>query len=58
MRFDGSSTANSRGTGAVLYHGEGEIVMLSFKLEFMCSNNTAKYKAYLMGIALALEIGI
>lgn len=26
MKFDSSSTANSRGVGVALYHGEGEIV--------------------------------
>ena len=32
--------------------------MLSFKLEFSCSNNTAEYEAYITGLATTLEIGI
>ena len=50
MKFDGSSTTHSRGVGVVLYHEEDKAVMLSFKLEFPCSNNTTEYEAYLMGV--------
>lgn len=42
----------------VLYHNGEETVALSFKLEFSCLNNTAKYMAYLTGLAMALEMGI
>lgn len=58
MKFDGSSTANSRGAGVVLYRIDEETVGLSFKLEFPCLNNTAKYEAYQMGLAMTLEMGI
>ncbi|XP_075659640.1 uncharacterized protein LOC142629513 [Castanea sativa] len=58
MKFDWSSTAQSRGVGVVLYHEENEVVALSFKLEFPCSNNTAEYEAYLTGLATALEMGV
>ena len=49
MKFDGSSTTQSGGVGVVLYHEEDKAVVLSFKLEFPCSNNTAEYKAYQLG---------
>ena len=42
----------------VLYHEEDKAVVLSFKLEFPCSNNTAEYEAYLIGLATTLEMGI
>ena len=58
MKFDGFSTANSEGMGLVLYHNGEETLALSFKLEFLCSNNTAEYEAYLIGLAMALERGI
>ena len=58
MKFDGSSTANSRGIGVVLYHNSEETAALSFKLEFLCSKNTAEYEAYLTGLATAIEVGI
>jgi len=58
MKFDGSSTTQSRGVGVVLYHEEDKAVVLSFKLEFPCSNNTIEYEAYLTGLATTLEMGI
>ena len=54
MKFDGSSTTHSRGVRVVLYHEEDKTVALSFKLEFPCSNNMAKYEAYLIELATAL----
>ena len=58
MKFDGSSTAQSGGMGVVLYHEEDEVVTLSFKLEFPCSNNTAECEAYLTELAMALKMGV
>ena len=58
MKFDGSFTTQLGGVGVVLYHEEDKAVALSFKLEFPCSNKTTKYKAYLTGLAIALEMGI
>ena len=58
MKFDGSSTTQSGGVGVVLYHEEDKAVGLSFKLEFLCSNNTAEYEAYLTGLATTLEMGV
>ena len=57
MKFDGSSTTNSEGAGVVLYQKGEKIVTFSFKLEFPCSNNNAKYEAYLTRLAIALEMG-
>ena len=58
MKFDSSSIANLGGARMVLYHNGEETVALSFKLEFPCSNNTAEYEAYLIGLATAFEMGI
>ena len=41
-----------------MYHEEDKAVVLSFKLEFPCSNNTAEYEAYLTRLAMTLEMGI
>ena len=41
-----------------MYHEEDKAVVLSFKLEFPCSNNTIEYEAYLTGLATTLEMGI
>ena len=58
MKFDGSSTTQFRGVGEVLYYEEDEVVVLSFKLEFPYSNNTAEYETYLTGLATTLEMGV
>ena len=58
MKFDGSSTANLGGVGVVLYHKGEETVALSFKLEFLCSNNIVEYEAYLTKLATAFWMGI
>ena len=58
MKFDGSSTTQSGGVGVVLYHEEDKVAVLSFKLEFPYSNNTAKYETYLTKLATALEMGV
>ena len=58
MRFDGSATATSNGLGIVLSCEDGDIVPLSFKLEFPCLNNATEYEAYLTRLAIALSIGV
>ena len=58
MRFDGSATTTSNGLGIVLSCEDGDTMPLSFKLGFSCSNNTAEYEAYLIGLAMALNIGV
>ena len=58
MRFDGSSTTTSNGLGIVLSCEDGDTMPLSFKLGFSCSNNAAEYEAYLIGLAITLNMGI
>ena len=58
MKFDGFFMAHSGGARIVLYHEGEEVVALSFKLDFPCSNNTAEYETYLTGLATALKMGI
>ena len=41
-----------------MYHEEDKAMALSFKLEFPCSNNMVEYEVYLIGLAMALEMGI
>ena len=58
MKFDGFSITQLGGMRVVLYHEEDKVVALSFKLKFPCLNNTAKYEAYLTGLATTLEMGV
>ena len=56
MRFDGSATATSNGLGIVLSCEDGDIVPLSFKLEFPFLNNATEYEAYLPGLTIAVNM--
>lgn len=58
MRFDGSTTIALNGLGVVLGCEDRDIVPLSFKLEFPFSNNVIKYEEYLIGLAIALSLGV
>lgn len=58
MRFDGSAMTALNCIGVLLSYEDGDTMPLSFKLEFPCSNNAAKYEAYLIGLAIALSMGI
>nr|XP_023872217.1 uncharacterized protein LOC111984827 [Quercus suber] len=58
MRFDGSATTTSNGVGVVLSCEDGDTIPSSFKLGFSYSNNAAEYEAYLIGLAIALSIGV
>ena len=58
LRFDGSSTTTEGGAGIVLIKETGEAIAMSFKLNFTCTNNTVEYDAYLIGLAIAHEMGI
>ena len=55
LRFDGSFIATKGGAGIVLIKETGEVVAMSFKLDFLFTNNTAEYEAYLTG-AVAREM--
>ena len=58
MKFDESFVSSGGGVGIVLANEENETLSMSFKLDFLCSNNVAKYEAYLTGLTIAREIGI
>ena len=58
MTFDGSFISTSGGASIVLANGENEALFMSFKLDFLCFNNAAEYKAYLTGLAITREMGI
>ncbi|CAL8993354.1 unnamed protein product, partial [Prunus brigantina] len=57
LYFDGSSTSKGGGAGVVLINPNGQATALSFKLDFPCTNNVAKYEAFIMGLSTAREMG-
>ena len=58
MYFDGASAQNSTGEGIVLISPANENIHLSYKLDFKTTNNVAEYKALLLGVKVAKEMGI
>ena len=58
LRFDGSSVTTEGGAEIVLSREGHQAIAMSFKLGFPCSNNAAEYEAYLIGLAIAHEMGI
>ncbi|XP_026450809.1 uncharacterized protein LOC113350921 [Papaver somniferum] len=57
LYFDGSATPrnNTGGAGIVLVSPTGEVFSHSFKLDFKCTNNSAEYEAFLIGLLLAKQ---
>ncbi|GLU03936.1 hypothetical protein SLE2022_211060 [Rubroshorea leprosula] len=56
LYFDGSSTAEGVEAGIVLRDDKSHHMVFSFKLDFQCTDNTAEYKAYIIGLAMAKEV--
>ena len=56
LYFDGSKTMEGSGAGCVLIDPEKNKYFLSCRLEFECTNNTAKYKALVQGLKKAIEL--
>ncbi|XP_026398852.1 uncharacterized protein LOC113294688 [Papaver somniferum] len=59
LYFDGSATPrnNTGGAGIVLVSPTGEVFSHSFKLDFQCTNNSAEYEAFLIGLSVAKQEG-
>jgi ribonuclease HI len=57
IHVDGLSTEKSGGAGVMLKAPGGEQLCNSLRLEFIITNNEAKYKVVLAGLKLAQEMG-
>ena len=57
MYFDGSSSKGVE-AGIVLIYLGGEGICLMYKLEFVTTNNTTEYKALILGLRAAKDLGI
>ncbi|XP_026450600.1 uncharacterized protein LOC113350683 [Papaver somniferum] len=59
LYFDGSATPsnNTRRAGVVLVSPTGEVFSHFFKLDFQCTNNSAEYEAFLIGLSIAKQAG-
>ena len=54
--FDGSKTSEGSGADCVLIDLEKNKHFLSCRLEFECTNNTAKYEVLVQGLRKAIEL--
>jgi ribonuclease HI len=57
MNFDVSSYNEGNGVGIIFVSPVGKIHNLSYRLEFSCTNNVTKFKALLLGIENAFNLG-
>ncbi|XP_075674851.1 uncharacterized protein LOC142644050 [Castanea sativa] len=57
MHLDGSSTFQGGGIGVVLKSPREEY-MFAYKLHFLCSNNEAKYEAFMVGLKVASRLEV
>jgi len=56
LYFDGSKS--NEGAGCVLISTDGNKIMLTCRLEFDCTNNTAKYEALVQGLYKAIRLNV
>ncbi|XP_075659140.1 uncharacterized protein LOC142629025 [Castanea sativa] len=58
MFFDGAARQEGAGAGVVFVSAQRQILLYSFSLSELCSNNVAEYQALIIGLQMAIEIGI
>ena len=58
MYFDGAARRSGASVGAVFISLERHMLPYSFTLSELCSNNVAEYWVFIIGLQIALEIGI
>ncbi|KAH9320276.1 hypothetical protein KI387_022045, partial [Taxus chinensis] len=56
--FDGSKCQRGGGAGIILIPLDGEPMPLSFKLDFKCTNNIAKYEALVLGLMTTYALDV
>ncbi|XP_070010547.1 uncharacterized protein [Nicotiana sylvestris] len=56
--FDGVVNAKGVGIGAILISPTGQQYPATTRLGFFCTNNTAKYEAYIMGINMEVDLDV
>ena len=58
MHFDGVVRWDGIGAGVVFVSLEKYILLYSFVLTHLCSNNVVEYQALNLGVQMAIEMGI
>ena len=58
MFFDGAARREGAGAGVVFVSPQRQIILYSFSLSELCSNNVAEYQALIIGLQMALKMSI
>jgi hypothetical protein len=58
LYFDGSKSKEGAGAGCIIIDPEGDHTLMTCRLEFECTNNTAEYEALLQGLRKSLDMNI
>ena len=58
MFFDGAARQEGAGVGVVFVSPQWQILLYSFSLSELCSNNVAEYQALIIGLQMAIGMGI
>ena len=58
MYFDGAKNKSGIITSVDLLDVEEEYFYFAYLLDFPCTNNVAKHKAFILGLCIALDLGV
>ncbi|XP_074299263.1 uncharacterized protein LOC141630326 [Silene latifolia] len=58
MHIDGASNQRGTGVGLILRSPYGDLIAQAVRCEFKATNNETEYEALILGIQLALELGV
>ncbi|XP_074270805.1 uncharacterized protein LOC141594703 [Silene latifolia] len=58
MYFDGAARQDGAGAGVVFVTPQNHLMPYAFTLTQLCTNNMAEYQALILGLQMAIEIGV
>ena len=58
MYFDGATNQNGSGIGVLLISSKGTHIPFSSRLNFLVTNNATEHEACIMGLRVALGLGV
>ncbi|XP_074283429.1 uncharacterized protein LOC141607979 [Silene latifolia] len=58
MYFDGAARQDRAGAGVVFVTPQNHLMPYAFTLTQLCTNNMAEYQALILGLQMAIEIGV
>ncbi|KAG9450353.1 hypothetical protein H6P81_010318 [Aristolochia fimbriata] len=58
MYFDGAARKNGAGAGVLFMSPNDDLMPYSFILSHCCTNNEAEYQAIILGLGMAVEMGL